>query len=137
MLKSVLPAFPCNYHLTILTCKNIKMFCCFSIITWFYYNQIEVTFRLWSRLSSSNQIDLPTHLYCRKVTFEKASTTVNTDVLPYSYFFFFWKYVLTHAHSYLYVNNYFLCRFFNMFVVITMKANQFCQSNRPPVFCHS
>ena len=37
-------------------------------------------------------------------------------------YFFFWKYVLTHVHSYLYLNNCFRCRFFNMFVVITNES---------------
>ena len=81
----------CIDHLAILTCKNIKMFCCFQfpfIITWFYYNQVVVTFRLRSRISSSHQIGIAnTPLYCRKVTFVKCITTVNTVVFPWYIFF--------------------------------------------------
>ena len=60
------------------------MFCCFNISFHNHmnlFNQIVVTFRLRSILSSANQIDSAnTPLYCRKVTFVKGSTTVNTVV---------------------------------------------------------
>ena len=75
-----------------------------------------------SSLSSSNQIYIAnTPLYCRKVTFVKGRTTVNTVV--FHWFVFFWNICIkTRTLSYLSVNNYFLCRFFNMFVVITNES---------------
>ena len=75
-----------------------------------------------SSLFSSNQIYIAnTPLYCRKVTFVKGSTTVNTVV--FLWFIFFWNICIkTRTLSYLSVNNYFLCRFFNMFVVITNES---------------
>ena len=75
-----------------------------------------------SSLSSSNQIYIAnTPLYCRKVTFVKGSTTVNTVV--FLWFIFFWNICIkTRTLSYLSVNNYFPCRFFNMFVVITNES---------------
>jgi hypothetical protein len=54
---------------SILSFVNIGIY---FISTWLYYNQIVVTFRLGTRLSSSNQISvLNTPLYCRKVTIVK------------------------------------------------------------------
>ena len=75
-----------------------------------------------SSLSSSNQIYIAnTPLNCRKVTFVKSSTTVNTVV--FLWFIFFWKICInTSTLSYSSVNNYFLCRFFSMFVVITNES---------------
>jgi hypothetical protein len=54
---------------SILSFVNIGIY---FISMWLYYNQIVVTFRLGTRLSSSNQISvLNTPLYCRKVTIVK------------------------------------------------------------------
>jgi hypothetical protein len=52
-----------------------------------------------------------------------------TFTVVFPWYILFWNICInTRTLSYLYVNNYFLCRFFKMFVAI-MKAKQFCQSN--------
>ena len=70
----------CNHNesKTILSIEQISSILSFVnigiyfISTCLYYNQIVVTFRLGTRLSSSNQISvLNTPLYCRKVTIVK------------------------------------------------------------------
>jgi hypothetical protein len=107
---------------SILSFVNIGIY---FISTWLYYNQIVVTFRLGTRLSSSNQISvLNTPLYCRKVSMVKQHYC-KYYCIPFLFIFIFcccWIYVLTHAHSHTYEYNYFPCRFFIMFVVIFNKS---------------
>ena len=77
-----------------------------------------VTFGLRSSLSSANQIDIAnTPLYCRKVTFVKGNTTVNTVVFLW-FIFFGIICINTRTLSYLSVNNYFPC----WFVAITNES---------------
>ena len=71
------------------------------IITWFYYNQISVTFRLRSRLSSSYHIAvLNTPLYFRKVTYVKQH---NCKYYCIPFIYFFGICVLTHTQSHIYI----------------------------------
>ena len=102
------------------------MFCCFHIsfhkhMILLYPNCSNIpivnkVILVWNQISVLN-----TPLYCRKVTFVKVRTTVNTVV--FLWFKFFGNICIkTHTLSYLSVNNYFLCRFFNMFVVITNES---------------
>jgi hypothetical protein len=64
--------FHCDYNKHVEKSTKKIIICIYFISTWLYYNQIVVTFRLGTRLSSSNQIYvLNTPLYCRKVTIVK------------------------------------------------------------------